>query len=172
MDFLEVLAECSIALAGFGAVHAALQGSNAPRGVFRAWTVVLHGVVAFILSVVPLLLALSSLSEDQNWRGASAIAVIATAVLIYSGMIIDVRLARLGYPPQAPMFLRSAQASSILAALFFVSNAFGWPWSPGPFLYAVGPVLILVTGLLAMLHAFVLPVQLALDSEAVDTGEP
>ena len=54
MSYLELLAECSIALTGFGAILAALRGSDSHRGVFRAWTVVVQAGAAFVLSLIPL----------------------------------------------------------------------------------------------------------------------
>ena len=71
MNFFEIMAECSIALTGFGAIHAALRGSDHPRGVFRAWSVVLLGAVSFMICVFPLLLAQTDLPAAQTWRLAS-----------------------------------------------------------------------------------------------------
>jgi len=47
LSFFEIFAECSIAFAGFGAVHAALRGAGGPRGDFRAFSVVSHGLMSF-----------------------------------------------------------------------------------------------------------------------------
>ena len=75
MGFFEIFAECSIAFAGFGAVHAVLRGSIGPRGVYRAWVVVSNGALSFALSILPLILSLGSLSDELLWRVASAIGV-------------------------------------------------------------------------------------------------
>ena len=72
MNFFEIFAECSITLAGFGAVHAVLRGSTSPRGVLRAWATVVYGALCFLLSALPLVLALTSLSGERLWRSASA----------------------------------------------------------------------------------------------------
>lgn len=171
MSFLEILAECAIALAGFGAVHAVLQGSSGPRGIFRSWTVVLHGATAFILAVIPLLLDLSSLSSDQLWRTASVVGAACAGFNAYLNFSFDARLTKIGHLPQAKVILRIAQVSTVLAMLAMISNALGWPSPPGPLLYAVGPVFILITGLLAMLHSFLVPLQMFLDSESSDSNE-
>ena len=50
-----------------------------------------------------------------------------------------------------------------------LANVIGWPWPPGSLPYAVALVLILMTGLNALLASFLLPVQLLLggsDSES------
>ncbi len=168
MDFFEIFAECAIALTGFGAVHAALQGSESPRGAFRSWTVVLNGALAFVFSILPLLLSLTSLSPDQIWRVASILGVVGAGLASYLIMVIDAKMTRLGSPPQAPVNFRIAQASTLLATLAFLINAVGWPWQPGALLHAVGSVLILLTGLLALLHAFLMPLQLALNPNSAD----
>ncbi len=164
MSFLEILAECSIALVGFGAVHAALQGSHGPRGMFRAWTVVLHGAIAFVLSVLPLLLALSSLSHDQMWRGASMVGVAFAGLAVYVNVGIDVRMNRMGHPPQAKKLIRTAQGLSIVALLAMFSNAIALPASPDPFLYAMATMLLLFVALIAILHSFLVPLEIFFDS--------
>ena len=130
MNFFEIFAECSIALLGFGAVHAVLRGSDGPRGTARAWVVVAHGASAFILSVLPLLLALSSLAPDILWRISSAIGVVFVTSLLYALVYFDIRLTQLGYPPQAPLNLRLAKISSCIAIVVMLLNFIGWPWQP------------------------------------------
>lgn len=169
MDFFEIFAECAIAFTGLGAVHAALQGSDSPRGAFRSWTVVFNGALAFVLSILPLLLSLTSLSPDQLWRVVSMLGFVGAGLASYLIKVIDVKMTRLGSPPQAPVNFRIAQASTFLATLAFLINVVGWPWQPGALLHAVGSVLILVTGLLALLHAFLMPLQMALKPKS---GEP
>jgi hypothetical protein len=165
MSFFEILAECSVALAGFGAVHAVLGGSSNPRSLFRAWTVVLHGTVTFILCVIPLLLALSSLSHEHIWLGASIAGIACTGISLYVNVNFDMRMTRMGHPSQAIVFIRTAQGLTALAVLLTLSNVIGWPLSPGPFLYGVASVLIFLVGLIAMLHSFLLPIQLFFNAE-------
>ena len=159
MSFFEILAESSIALAGFGAVHAVLEGADSPRGLFRAWTVVLHGLMAFVLSVMPLLLAMTSLLPDQVWRLTSAAGLVCVGLLVYISVSFDRRLTGKGHPPQATMMLRTGQASSGSAALFLVANLSGLLSPPNSFLYGVAVVLVLFVGLIAMLHSFLHPLQ-------------
>ena len=171
MNFFEVLAECSIAFVGFGAVHAVLQGSRGPRGIFRAWTVVLHGAVAFVMSIIPLLLDLTNLSVDQLWRGASVAGFSLSAFTVYVIGAIDFRMTRMGHPPQARIIFRIAQVLTGIATLAVFSNSAGWLTVPGPQLYALATVLILFTGLLAMLHSFLVPLQMFFDSKSSETNE-
>ena len=49
------------------------------------------------------------------------------------------------------------QGSSVFAALLMLLNLIGWPWPPGPLLYAAALLLTLNAGLLALLHSFRLP---------------
>jgi hypothetical protein len=170
-SFFEIFAECSIAFAGFGAVHAAFKGTLGARGVFRAWSVVTQGGLAFVLSVVPMLFALTSLADERAWRWASAIGCVGCLAMAYSLIVLDIRMTRQGHPPQAPLSIRIAQGSSILANLSMASNLVGWPWSPGPLLYAIALTCILTTGLVALLHSFLLPLQLALAGEDPGRGD-
>ena len=172
MSFLELLAECSIALTGFGAILAALRGSDSPRGVFRAWTIVSLAGLAFILSLVPLVLSLGSMATATLWLTASAIGLVATSVAAFSTIALDRRFSRLGFPPQAIVLIRSSQACCIIAAFAMLSNTLGWPWSPGLPLYAIAIVLLLVSSLIALLHSFLVPLQLTLaDAESRRVNE-
>ena len=92
MDYFEIFAECSIALLGFGAVHAVLRGSDGPRGLIRAWVVVTQGAFAFLLSILPLLLANSPWANDTIWRASSAIGVIGVSALVYTMIRFDRQL--------------------------------------------------------------------------------
>ncbi len=171
MDFFEIIAECSVALAGFGAVHAVLRGATNPRGAFRAWTVVVQGAVSFVLSVLPLVLTLTSLSNESLWRSVSAVGLVATSATAYSFIVFDIRMTRLGHPPQALASIRIAQLFAIASILALLANFIGWPWQPGPFLYAVALILVLITGLVALLHAFILPVLLVFDGKDVESPQ-
>ncbi len=166
MNFFEIIAECAIALAGFGAVHAVLQGSTGPRGVFRAWVVVVVGALSFVLSILPLLLILAPLSTELLWRSASVFGVLGVGALVSTFIKSDYRMTRLGHPPQALLSVRSAQLSSIIATIAMLMNFFGWPWPSGPLLYATALVFLMISGLIALLHSFYVPFQLALRGEA------
>ncbi len=63
------------------------------------------------------------------------------------------------------------QLLSILANLAMLANLIGWPWPPGPLAYAIGLTLMLSTGLVALLHSFLLPLRIVLgggDPESPD----
>ena len=167
MDFFEIFAECSIALAGFGAIHAVLRGATGPRGALRAWTVVVQGALSFILSVLPLILAFTALPNGILWRTASALGVAGAGATAYSFIALDRRMTRIGHPPQAVISIRTAQLFSVSAILAMFVNLIGWPWPSGPFLYAVALVLIVGTGLTALLHSFLLPILLVLKGKGV-----
>lgn len=171
MNFFEIFAECSIALTGFGAIHAALRGSEHPRGVFRAWTVVLVGAIAFLLCVLPLLLALSDLTAENVWRVASTIGLPITTIAAASSFRFDIRLTKIGCPPQAPGILRTAQIAAITPVVVLLLTMIGWPSAPGPFLYAIAPASLLFAGLLAMVHSFLVPMQLVFTQEQPKSEE-
>jgi hypothetical protein len=166
MNFFEIMAECSIALTGFGAIHAALRGSDHPRGVFRAWSVVLLGAVSFMICVFPLLLAQTDLPAAQTWRLASVAGLLLAAITVYSGFNISHRLTELGYPSQSFWLLRLAQVVLIVAFVALLLTLIGWPRPPGPFPYALAPACLLFAGLVAMLHAFLYPLQLILTGQS------
>jgi hypothetical protein len=171
MNFFEIMAECSIALPGFGAVHAALRGSNHPRGVFRAWTIVLLGAIAFLLCILPLLLALTDLPAERLWTLASTVGLPIAVIAAISGIKFDSRLTEIGYPSQGPMILRVAQVSTVIAVVVLLSVVIGWPAPPGPFYYAIAPVSLLFAALLAMLHAFLVPMQMVFTQKQPQTPE-
>ena len=164
-DFFEILAECSIALAGFGAIHAALQGIGGPRGTLRAWFVVCQGAMAFSLCLLVLLLDLSSLSGTVLWRVAGVIGVLPLGGLVYAFLRVDARMTSLGYPPQALLNLRTAQTMCVVSTLLLLSNATGVPWAAGPLFFGIAVTFILISGLLALIHSFFVPLQASLSGE-------
>lgn len=172
LGFFEIFAECSIAFAGFGAVHAALRGASGPRGVFRAWSVVAQGTLSFVLSILPLLVSFLTPSADLLWRSVSAFGVAGALGTTWSFVVLDVRMTRLGHPPQAPLSIRLAQTFSVLATLIMFGNVIGWPWSPQPMAYAVALTLVLGTGLIALLHSFLVPLQIVFGREDPDAPGP
>ena len=169
MTFFEIVAECSIALAGFGAVHAVLQGAGGPRGILRAWHVVSQGCVAFILCVLVLLLDMTALSSETVWKSASIAGALGAGGLAATMFRVDAKMTQLGHPPQAPLNLRAAQLMFVLSTVLLVLNFADWPWGPGPVLYAAAVTLILLSGLLALLHSFFVPLQVCLSDEDADT---
>jgi len=152
-----------------GLRRAALQGSTGPRGAFRALYVVSQGGIAFILSLLPLLFDLSSMSHEQLWRVTSIFGVAGVGATNYSYFVMDVRLTRLGHPPQAPLIFRTAQILNSVALLAMFINLIGWPWNPDALPYSSGIILMLMSGLLALVHSFLVPVQIALSGK--DSGQ-
>ena len=159
MEPLGLLAECSITFAGFAAVLSALRGSQGLRGSFRAWTTVSQGLLAFVLSLLPLVLARAQLSEADVWRIASGIAAAATSVVWIWNLRVHRRLNALGEPAQAPLNLALALSLTPLSALLLLSNALGWPRAPGPFPYVLGIVLFLIAAVVAMAVSFWIPLR-------------
>lgn len=157
--FFEILAECSIALAGFGAVHAVLQGSGGPRGIFRAWFVVSQGTIAFTLCMLVLLLEVASLSADMLWPVASLLGALIVGGPVYAMFRMDSKMTQLGFSPQATLNRRTAQLSFVVAFLLLLINFIEWPWHSGPLSYAIAVTFILTSGLLALLHSFFVPLQ-------------
>jgi hypothetical protein len=130
--------------------------------------VVTQGAFAFFLSILPLLLALSSLSPDLIWRTASAIGAICVGALVYMVFIFDGRLTAIGYPPQAPLNIFVAKLCSIIAIVAMLLNAIGWPWQPGAFQHGIAVTLTLLSGLLALLHTFYVPVKRLLAGKDIE----
>lgn len=159
MSFFEILAECSIAFAGFGAVHAALKGATSGRGPIRALVIVMLGALAFILSIFPLVLALTALSPASLWRVASAVGFAGAAAALGLLVRFDIRMTALGQPSPAPWMLRSGMLMVTAATGAMLLNLVGWPWPPGPFLYALAVSLLLTAGIVALLHSFWVPVE-------------
>jgi len=48
-------------------------------------------------------------------------------------------------------------------------NLIGWPWNPDALPYSSGIILMLMAGLLALMHSFLVPVQIALSGK--DSGQ-
>ena len=67
--------------------------------------------------------------------------------------------------------LRLAQTFIVIAVVVLLSTAIGWPSTPGPFIYAIAPVSLLFAALLAMLHAFLVPMQLVFTQKQPETDE-
>ncbi len=171
MSFFEIIAECSIALAGFGAVHAVLRGAKSPRGHFRAWTVVAQGALSFFLCTLPMILALTSLSDELMWRSVSAVGLVCTSASVYTIFAFDSRMTQIGHPPQSKLSIRIAKLFSVASLLTMLVNLVGWPWASGPFLYAASLIFVLITGLTALLHSFLLPVLLDLREGSIVSPE-
>ncbi len=160
MGFFEILAECSITFAGFGAVHAMLMGSTGPRGAYRAWSTVLPGVTVFVLCLLVLLLDLSYLEGTELWRILSYFGGIVLAVQTSVAIGIDYHLLKRGHPPQSRYNLRTAQFVSVLATLTMLYSAIV---EPSQFLFGTALLLSLVQGIIGFLLSFWLPLNISLE---------
>ncbi len=124
MEFFSTLAECSITFAGFAAVHALLQGSAGPRGIMRAWMTLSPGMMAFVLALLPQLIAELEIGIAELWQWSSVIACVLAIPLNLSLFREDIRLKRLGYPRQPGFFnARVAMVFSSAASLAFLYSA-------------------------------------------------
>ena len=74
----------------------------------------------------------------------------------YMMLYLDLRLARLGYPPQAPVIVRFAQLSASCAVLLFLYNAV---LGRAAFPYGLALVLLIAQGILALMHSFWLAIK-------------
>lgn len=154
MPFFELLAECSIALGGFAAIHAALQGSTGPRGAFRAWGIVAPGLGAFLLSLLPLFLVQLELSEAAMWRLASASGLVLCGGLAMLSLYIDWRLSVAGHPAQIPWVLGVSQILNVFSVPAMAANLLGWPWTPGAPLYAASLLALIGSAVAGLLGSF------------------
>ena len=159
MELFATLSECSVALTGFGAILAALRGADNPRGVFRAWTVVFHAAAALVLAIVPIVLASGGLAEEVLWRAVSLIGLVVVVVVLASQVWIDWRLHRAGHPPQSLAMIRSAQVGLALGIVALMANLL---LADGPYLHAIAVFLLMLAALTALLHSFLVPLQLTM----------
>jgi len=162
MSFFETLAECSVAFAGFAAIHAALKGGATGRALHRSFTIVLTGALAFILSVLVLLLDQFDLSATTLWRVASAFGLGASA---FGGLLFyrsHRRLAGLGQVAQAPLVFAVAASLLALPTLILLLNLGGWLWPPGAPAYGAAVTMILGSGVFALLGSFWFPIEVAI----------
>ena len=143
-----------MALGGFGAVHAVLRGSTGPRGNYRAWGSVNYGFTAFLMSLVPLLIAAGGDLDHGGWRTASAVGLLPCAGCHLASLFWNSRLNRAGHRPQAPATLRMNHTVNSLAILALLANVVGWPWPPGQGAYAIATSCVVLSGVLAISLSF------------------
>ena len=177
VSFFEILAECSVTFAGFGAVHAALMGDGSPRTLHRSFTIVLCGSLAFVLSVVVLLLADAGWSASTLWRTTSIIGACLCALGAWFFLIGHQQTSRIGFGAQSPVVFTIAAVFIFLPAPLLALNAVGWPWPTGPHIYKVALVMVLVSGALGLLGSFWFPLthvvrELEETTESADSEEP
>jgi hypothetical protein len=160
MEFIKLFAVCSIIFAGFGALHAMLEGSQGPRDALRAWSTVLPGILAFSLCILVLLLDMADISETNKWRYASAVGAAAGGMQTFLTLRMDYLFNSRGYPPRARGFIRSAQTSALGATLVMLVGAGA---RPEAVLFGIGLALTMLPGIIALLHSFWLTLDTSLD---------
>lgn len=163
MSFFEILAECSVAFAGFAAVHAVLKGGNTGRILHRSFTVVLTGALAFMLSVLVLLLEQFGLTAVTLWRVASATALAAIGVGVLLFYRSHRELRELGDGAQAPVVFAIASSLLVLSIPTMLLNLGGWFWTPGAPAYGAALTMILGSGVFALLGSFWFPLAIAIE---------
>jgi hypothetical protein len=163
MTFFQTLAECSVAFAGFAAIHAVLKGGNTGRILHRSFTVVLTGALAFILSVLVLLLDQFDLAAPTLWRVASGVALAAIGFGWFLFYRSHRQLAGLGDVPQAPFVFAVASSMLVVPIPILLLNLGGWWWAPGARAYGAALTMILASGVFALLGSFWFPLVIAIE---------
>ena len=164
MEFFQTLAECSVAFAGLGAIHAVLKGGNTPRILHRSFTIVLTGSLTFIFSVLALLLSGFDVPPKMLWQVASGIGVVLCGMggaFFYVG---HRKLSKIGHVAQSPLFFFIAASLLLASVPLLFLNLGGWLWEPGSGAYAAALTSILAAGLFALLGSFWFPFSLAMRS--------
>ncbi len=159
MGYFELLAECSVALGGFGAIHAALQGSTGGRGAMRAWSVVATGIGAFMLSLVALLAEQLGGEPAMRWRIASAIGAALSSMILLSVVYLDRRFTAIGQPRQFSFWLRTAWGAQAAAIIGMAANIVGWPMTPNAEVLAISLTFLLAAGVVGLVGSFWLNVR-------------
>ncbi len=154
MDYFELVAECSVALGGFAAVHAVLRGSTGPRGVFRAWGSVSFAFTTLLMSLVPLLISAGGDLDSAGWRVTSGFGLLICATSLLCNLWLDRQLGRAGHAAQAIVVLRFGQLLHVAAVLALVTNLLGWPLASGWAAYAGATTLVFVSGIMAIMVSF------------------
>ena len=163
MSFFQTLAECSIAFAGFAAIHAVLQGGTSGRALHRSFTIVLTGALAFGLSALVLLLGEFDLSAIILWRAASAIGLTVSAIGSFLFYRSHRRLSELGQVAQAPFLFTVAGLLLSLPVPIMFLNLGGWLWSPGAPAFGTAVTMMLGAGVIALLGSFWFPIEAAIE---------
>jgi hypothetical protein len=159
LNLFELLAECSVAFSGFAAVYTGVRGSTGARGSFRAWSAVGAGFLAFLLSMIPLLLRELEVEELTIWRVSSLIGLVGMAGFFLVTLRVHRRLSTLGHTPQSSSAIVISMLVPSLVLLAFLVNLLGYPWPSGSFLYGLGIALILTAGMIVFLLTFWLPLR-------------
>ena len=168
MGYFEILAECSVALGGFAAIHSALQGSTGGRGAMRAWSVVTLGIGAFMLSLVALLAERLPGEPAMRWRIASAIGATLGTLTLASIVYLDRRFTAIGQPRQFGFWLMASWTAQITGIVGMAANIVGWPMAPNANTLAVSLTFFLSAAVIGLVGSFWLNVEAELTDRAND----
>ncbi len=144
-DELLTIAELAIALAGFSGVVVAFahQGRLTAIDRWRFAGLLTLSMGAALVAFVPSLLHFLGLAGSALWRGSS-VAFIVVAVLFLT--LVAVGRSSQPLDTDTPrLFLVINIGITILTYVSQLSNALGWPWSPGPALLVFGLLMWLVS---------------------------
>ena len=137
-DFLQTLAEISIAFAGFSSIVVLFRRREAdewtPEDAFRYRTMLLMSLAALFYSVLPSGIHYWEVSDPVVWRSSSAALSIFIAYVAASGLPISLRFAREGRISLRIVVVFSLCIFGALLVQGF--NLFGPP-KPGPYITGV-----------------------------------
>ncbi len=146
-DELLTIAELAVALAGFSGVVVAFahQGKLTTLDRWRFAGLLLLSMGAAVIAFVPSLLHFLGLTGPALWRGSS-VAYLVVAVLFLTLFTPRLRRISQGLADVTPRpFLVVNIGLTVLTYASQLSNAVGWPYSPGPALLVFGLLMWLVT---------------------------
>ena len=130
-DALIVVAEISVAVAGFGGIIAAIGKPQDPFARLAIKNVVIGAITIVMFSLSPILLSLGGLHDQWVWRGASA-GVIVAVFVYYLANWSDIAFSfgnRIEW---------AFGAGDVVVGLVTVASVFGYPLLSYPFVYFGG----------------------------------
>jgi hypothetical protein len=112
------------------------------------------GSLAFVLSLLVLILNEFGFSELSLWRTASAVALVMSGLGVALFLRSHRRLSALGDGPQSPVFFAIGALFLLASQPLLVANLTGWFWTPAAPAYGVALSMMLFTGVIALLGSF------------------
>jgi hypothetical protein len=136
-DTLAIMAEVSVALAGFASIVVLFKRQSSgrwhPDDANRFVGMVIHALLAVFFSLLPLVLATFAVQASTNWGVSSALLGFATLLQTLVSSSVE---AKQGHN----LRVTSTALCGLAVVLFQVLNATGVVWSrvPGPYVAGVG----------------------------------
>ena len=174
MEFFNLLAICTITLAGFSAIHAQLQRTTGPRGAFRSLREFGTAALAFFISIFPLLFNLLEISEASIWSIASALAAICLIVFFIVVLRINGKLTANGFLPETSPAIALVSLLIVVSAILFTGNVFPWSDAANRFIYGLGVLLLMIVPVSAMAVSFIVSPEQPIkhsENESADSGQ-